>query len=447
MAPNGVHVQWVHEQLAVHLPDWVPFRQVIWQTEHTKKWQAQVDVVLGYNDGLRIVAMNHESIITKNGTQFAMRVLNSGKCFWVFDESNAYAKFSASRTKVALKLRDNATCRSILTGTPVGLGIEDLYTQLALLHPDILGFDSFYTFRNHFCEVEQVYGAPAGVKEITGYKNVNELQKKLHAHCIRKTAAECLDLPERTYSTRNVEMTAQQRKAYNDMLDDMLTELDNGAIVTAEQAIVRLMRLQQIVSGFIRDDEGVIHDIPNNRVQAAVDWAGQCNSKMVIWARFHRDIDNLRAAFAKMKPAWWDGRNTSTRAEEKQRFIEDPGCRVFIANQGAAGTGVDGLQYVSHEMLYYSNSFKAIERWQSEARLYRMGQAGTVSVTDLVARNTTDLKLRAVLKKRKATADMVLDTPISEILDPHGINAKEEVFNFIRDLAREDTVDDFLAAK
>ncbi len=106
----------------------------------------------------------------------------------------------------------------------------------------------------------------------------------------------------------------------------------------------------------------------------------------------------------------WDGRTgTEERAERKRRFINDPSCGAFIANPGSAGIGTDGLQINCRHMIFYSNTFKASERWQAEARLFRDGQKGTVNVLDLVSPGTIDTHLLRVLKHRKDIAEVALD--------------------------------------
>lgn len=441
MAPNGVHAQWILEQVPKQLPDWVPRKCVYWQPEKTKKFERLVQEVHDFEEGLRIFAINQEALITDRGEKFVLDILDKHLTFWVIDESGSIAKPSATRSKLSLKLAQRAEARAILDGTPVGVGMEDMFTPLEWLDPKILGFTSFYSARHHFCEMQQVFGAPAGTKEVTGYRNVSEFQKKMHAHCSRRTAEECLDLPDRIYSKRYVEFTSEQRRLYNEVLEESIAALESGEIVTAEQAVVRLIRLQQITCGFVKDENGVVHNIKNNRLSSTVDWAKQVTGKFIVWARFHQDIDNLSEALKDFNPVVWDGRTSGPdRIEAKRRFMEDSECLGFIANQGSAGTGVDGLQLVSHSMNYYSNSFKAKERWQSEARLHRMGQQGTVFVTDTVIRNSTDIKLLNILQKRKDTADMVLDTPLEEVLNEGATKQSEieAIFDFMRDLRNED---------
>lgn len=412
-APNNVHAQWIEEQLPVHLPDFVPHKAIIYKSEQTKKWQKQSEEVFDYQDGLRIFAMHHEALATDKGIAYMRRVLSSGKVYWAVDESSRAIKTAGSkRTKAALKLRDLAEYRRILDGTPTTRGVEDLFTQLKFLHDDVLGYSSFYTFRNRYCITQPIPGAPPGAVQIVGYRNLEELQQKMDAWSIRLTAAECLDLPERVYLTRPVELTAEQKRLYISMRDEFLAQLDDGTLITAEQAVVKLLRLQQIVCGHVKDENGVIHSVPTNRPQEALAAAEQANGKVVVWARFQHDIDLIADVFkrAKWSPVTWDGRTTNEeRRAAKQRFIHNSDCRAFIGNPSAAGIGLDGLQHASHTMIYYSNTFKASERWQSEARLFRDGQQGTVNVIDLVARGTVDNHILRTLKQRKDVATRVMD--------------------------------------
>jgi len=410
-APNGVHIQWIEEQLPIHLPDWVPYKATVYKSEQPQWLKRQFEDVFAFQDGLRIFAMHHDAFTTEKGVKFALRVLSSGRVLWCIDESSRKIKNAqAVRAKNTMKMRDLAPYRRELDGTPITKGIEDLYTPLRFLSDDVHGYSSFYTYRNRYCIEKPVPGAPTGVTQIVGYKNVEELQKRMDAWSLRLRSADCLDLPERTYANHYVELTPVQRKLYDEMKEDLITQLDSGATITAEQAVTKILRLQQIVCGHAKDDDGNIHSIPTNRHTEALAIANQIGDKVIVWARFHHDIDLLKSAFASWNPVTWDGRTSiEDRKAAKDRFISDNSCGAFIANPGSAGTGVDGLQKRCHSMIYYSNTFKASERWQSEARLFRDGQMGTVGIFDLIARGTIDVKILSALKNRQDIATMALD--------------------------------------
>jgi SNF2 family DNA or RNA helicase len=256
------------------------------------------------------------------------------------------------------------------------------------------------------------------VVKIVGYKNMQELQQRVDAYALRLRSADCLDLPERTYQVLPIQMTTEQKKVYDEMRKDALAEVEGGVVV-AEVAVVKLIRLQQILCGHVKDEDEVVHTLPQNRVEACADVMRNVDGKVIIWARFHHDIDLLVAALKEYNPVTWDGRtSTDERQMAKDRFIHDEECRLFIANPSAAGTGVDGLQHVSHTMIYYSNSFKASDRWQSEARLHRDGQKGTVNIIDLVVPNSLDGYILKALKHKKDVATAMVD--IREALEEQG---------------------------
>lgn len=410
-APNGVHLQWLTEAIPQHMPDFLKCSTWGYTATQTKKQLEAMEETFAHDTtkGLRVFSINKESCITPKGIKFLTRVLSSGKVFWIADESPFMKTPGAAVTKSHLKLAPLATARAILTGTPVGSGIENLYTQLKFLHTDVLGFNSFYTFKNRYCNEQQIPGAPIGAKRIVSYKHVEELKEKMNTYCLRKTAAECLDLKDPIYVSRYVDLTAEQKRVYVDLVEDTVAKIDSGEIVSADQTLTRLLRLQQIVNGFVKDVEGDIRVIDSNRHKAAYDFVEEAAGKVVVWARFHYDIDLLEDVLKKKNVVVWDGRrSTEEKMEAKRRFIEDKDCGVFLANQDSAGTGTDGLQHVSRSMLFYSNNFKATTRWQAESRLHRYGQPNSVVIGDLVAKGTVDVRILNILKLRKNTADMVL---------------------------------------
>src|SRR5690606_15226407 len=121
------------------------------------------------------------------------------------------------------------------------------------------------------------------------------------------------------------------------------------------------------------------------RINATLEWLGAEEGKAVIWTRFIADRKFLAEALAGagIQVAEYTG-SDNDRHNAKQSFISDPDTRVFLANPQSAGTGLDGLQTVCSQALYYSNSFAAIDRWQSEDRIDRRGMIGGSVYTDLI---------------------------------------------------------------
>jgi hypothetical protein len=83
--------------------------------------------------------------------------------------------------------------------------------------------------------------------------------------------------------------------------------------------------------------------------------------------------------------------------------------RWFVANPASAGTGTDGLQKVCQNAVYYSNSFNALDRWQSEDRIDRFGMIGPASFVDIIATRSIDRPILANLRAKKDMSDLTLD--------------------------------------
>lgn len=417
-APNGVHRQWIEEQLPLHMPDWVPYKALAYRSpsKRTKAWEHQAKEVLACNSThLRIITMHYEAFATKAGKEFAERVLMTGATKWDLDESTRIKTHNAQRTKAVLKLAPLAKCRGIASGAPITQGIEDLYSQLAFLHPDILGFNSFYSFRNFYCHTRPIPNAPYGAVQVTGYKNLEQLKHSLDGHTYRVTKADCLTLPEKIYMNRFVPLTPEQAKLYKQMKDDLITQLSNGTIVDAPSAIVQLMKLQQIICGFIIDETGKKHFLPNDRIQAAIDAVQEAQNKVIVWARFHADLHQLGEAFKKHEINFveYSGRVAQKQRDENlDNFKADQGIKVFLAQQQSGGTGLNLA--VADTAIYYSNDFNADTRWQSEDRIHRIGQRNNATYIDLISPGTIDTKILAALRKKKNVADNLLD--VKELL-------------------------------
>ena len=133
-------------------------------------------------------------------------------------------------------------------------------------------------------------------------------------------------------------------------------------------------------------------------------------TKIIIWCRFTADIHKGVSQFARLGTALslFGETEEKERIKVKERFIEDPEVDWLFANPAVAGTGLDGFQKVCSTMIYHSNSFKSVDRWQSEDRIHRAGTRHTCNYIDLVAANTIDRKILQNLQDKKDLAAMAL---------------------------------------
>jgi hypothetical protein len=419
LAPNGVHQQWVEQQVPIHMPDDIPHSAAAYAAYMRKAEKAVWDKATAYDAGLRILTFNIETLSAPRGVKLLENLMAGRRTMLVIDESVRIKDISAARTKNALALAKHATCRFIMSGAPVTQGIEDLFTQLKFLNTDILGYSSFYTFRDHFCTMGGFEG-----KSIVGYRNVDELVSRLELHSFRVTKNECLDLPAKIYVTREVELTDEQKVMYQSMQDQAFAAIKSGAIVDATNAMVKVLRLQQILSGFLNETDpsnpGVTtqHEFKSNRPKVGVDVVEEAQGKVIVWCRFHYDIVALTAEFKRRGIKWveYSGRvDDEGRSAAINAFMTDPTVKVFIGTARAGGTGLNLT--VANTMVYYSNDFSADTRWQSEDRIHRIGLKGTATYIDIVSRCTIDIRITQALRRKKGIANMALNE-LAELLAP-----------------------------
>ena len=407
LAPNGVHRQWIKEQIPDHFPTHIVHAKDWYESSKSKAVTKRLQDLKNYS-GLRILAQHIESLSHSSGFEFAEAFLKSGKkCLIILDESSRIKSASSIRTKNVIKLRDLASYRRIMSGTPITKGVEDLYSQFMFLDKNILGYSSFFTFKSRYCVMggfEQ--------RQIIGYRNVPELQRRIDGHAYRKTKEECLTLPEKIFVTREVEFTPEQKALYEQVKEEFLALLNDGTVVEMPLAIVRMLRLQQILSGhFPNPETQEMQYVPSNRTNALLEVLEESGeSKVIVWTRFKHDIDMISKALkdAGIGFVTYTGETSQNdRVAAIDNFRNDPSIKVFLGNPAAAGIGLNLT--VANVVVWYSMTFNLDEYLQANDRCHRIGQKWAVTYVTLVTPGSLDIKIAKALRNKKNIADTVLD--------------------------------------
>lgn len=408
VAPNNVHGQWIDEQIPIHMPDWLLYESVAYKASNKNTVKSMEKLLNSTDNTLKIIAFNIESLSNKKGVAAIHSFLIKYRCLLVIDESSRIKTPGSLRTKAALKLAGLAHYRRIMSGAPITKGYEDLYSQLKFLHPDVLGFGSFYTFRNYYC----IMGG-FEMREIVGYRPncIKELEAKMEAYSFRITKKECLTLPDKVYMTRFVDLTEEQKSIYKLLVDDFEAEI-NGGKINAPLAITKMLRMQQVICGHAVDDDEKIHDVPSNRLDVLIECVEEAQGKVIVWSRFIHDIKKISLAMNHKKirhRTYYGEVKQADREIGMKAFKEDPSVKVFLGQPASGGTGLN-LQEAT-TVIYYSNDFNADTRWQSEDRAHRIGQKNKVTYIDIIAKNSIDIKILQALRSKKNLADALLDNP------------------------------------
>jgi hypothetical protein len=399
---DGVHHQWVDSEIPIHMPEDVDWAAWSYTSSRNTKWKA---AVLESAAPMQILTVPLEALSSDKCRLFVEAFLSSRtRCMGIVDESHKIKNPSAKRSKYIQSLARKFKYRRIATGTDVTQGVQDLFSQMLFLHPNILGHKTFTGFRAEFCEVEPIYGAPRGAVKIVGYKNMDRLLGRVGSAVYRARKKDCLDLPEKTYQQISVPMSAEQARIYGELLSDMSTKI-NGTEINAPLAISLLSKLQQVTSGHIRDEQGAVHYIPSRKLEALIEKTHEVSGG-IIWARFVPDIELLQSAL--QAEGYRVGTYYGATPEDERRRVTTAGeVDWLVANPASAGTGVNLTHWST--AFYYSNSFSAADRWQSEDRIHRIGQPNQCLYVDFLSEGTVDEGVFHALRRKEAIAEMVRD--------------------------------------
>jgi non-specific serine/threonine protein kinase len=309
---------------------------------------------------------------------------------------------SAKRTNfINQELAPRAEFRRILSGLPTPKSPLDLYAQFEFLDPAIIGERNYWNFLHKYAITQRTnFGGTRPMTTIVvGYRNEDQLRKLIEPYSYRIEFRP--EIPS-TYSFREVTLTDEQRRIYDEMKKYATAKIEGSAHVTATIVIVQMLRLHQILMGHVVDEAGEVHDVKERRTDTLLDILADYNGKAIIWASYDRSIRRIAAAIAadygeEAVACFWGG-NATTREDDERRFKTDPRCRFMIATPDSGGRGRtwDGANLV----VYYSSKNNLEHREQSEQRAQNVGKAAGVDYIDLVAPNTVDGVIIKALREK-----------------------------------------------
>lgn len=188
------------------------------------------------------------------------------KTLLVLDESSFVKNWQAQQTKACVRLRRACGRVVLLNGTPIFYSPMDLFAQGNLLDRSVLDCPYVTHFKARYAIQEAVLGyggkaltGPRGqvIQRISGWTNLEDLQRRFARCTVRRLQKDCLDLPPKLDSVvLTATLTPETWRAYKDMRDELCVWLKNGHVAMSATAAMRVMRLAQITSGFLGGIEG-----------------------------------------------------------------------------------------------------------------------------------------------------------------------------------------------
>jgi SNF2 family DNA or RNA helicase len=294
-----------------------------------------------------------------------------------------------------------------------------LYSQCNFLNEELLDGGSYYAFRNRYAIMKNHNFGGRRVQLIVAYQKLDELASILKDFSYRVLKEECLDLPPKVYIKREIELSKDQLQAYSTMKSAALALL-KGKMATAPHVLTQMMRLHQITCGHLKNDDGTITEIKNNRIKELLKVLEDTNGKVIIWANYIHDIENIVKAISTAKDEdqqliygsksvvqYYGGTSTADRADAITKFQDlNSEVKFFVGNAQTAGYGI--TLTAASTVIYYSNGYDLEKRLQSEDRAHRIGQEKSVTYIDFIAPKTVDEKIVKALRNKINIASQVM---------------------------------------
>jgi SNF2 family DNA or RNA helicase len=427
IAPPGVERNWNTDELPTHMPPDIALemRTEVFSSKRKgakdHKWRMES---LRKHKGLAVLLINYDAFMTEVGKNTVWKFLRDRRCLYVLDESHSIKSPGAKRTISTVRSSIYAPYRRILTGTPMAKGPFDLYSQIRFLDGDFWkrkGIDGAVAFRQFFgewitrSEWKQLHHYDPGYDKFIGYKNLDLLKEWLSEITDRVTKDEVLDLPPKLYQKKYVEMNKEQEAVYNQLKEEFYYEFEDGHVVDAELAMTRLLRFQQVLCGYLpgeKDEPVRMISKTNPRIEAMEEIRDVTGHPTIVWARFRKDVDQIMDLLGP-KACRYDGMIDEDTAERHKLGFQHGEYDWFV---GTAQKGGPGLTlHRAKQVIYYSNSFKLIDRLQSEDRAHRAGMDNNpVNYIDLVVPGTVDERIVQNLRDKVEVASIITGDKLKE---------------------------------
>ena len=324
-----------------------------------------------------VIVVNHESFWREPFATFTMRTapdfLGVDECHRAKDPKG---KFSGFLTRLA------PHCEHVLglTGTLMPHSPLDVFAQYRFLDTGIFGY-SFNRFRMRYA----VMGG-FECREVVGWQNQEDLHDKIHSIAFFVTKGEALDLPEEITSPRYCELEPKAAKAYKALETDFYAQVDDGEI-TVTNALVKMLRLQQLTSGFMKlDRTDDILPISTAKSGLLHDLLEETPGPIVVYARFVHDLEIISEATTALELTYHEvsGRARDLTPDATMR----PDTDVLGVQIQAGSLGIDLTR--ASTALYYSPGNNRGDFEQSKARLHREPQINKVTFIPLIVKGTLD---------------------------------------------------------
>lgn len=338
------------------------------------------------NIDANIYVMNYESFkILKN----EIRKKNF-QCM-IVDESSVMKNMKSQITTDILSCIDFIPRRYVLSGCPTPNHNLEIFPQIKFCNPDMfgnnyLGFQASYFHQN--LENPHIWYQTQDDKD--------KFFRKLSEGSVFVSKEDCVDLPDKIFSIKEFNLEKEQKKYYNDILNDIREHINEWSKF---EFTAKLMKLREVVSGFVIQKDGSVSDFKTNKDSILEDTLCEIGDKQVIiWCQFIHEIEKLAEKFGGVALT-----SKTKNRDDVIRSFKNGDIKLLFTHPKLLGKGATFTNCTYN--IYYSLSFSYEEFKQSQDRIHRIGQTNKCTYIILQGKNTIDQKIYNCLQRKGNAVD------------------------------------------
>ena len=343
---------------------------------------------------------------------------------FILDESSKIKSPRARRTRSVVELCSGIPYGLELTGAAYLGNPVDLFSQFLALDTSVYGA-SLYSFEDKYITFRKMpFGRiPVGVKDL------KDLKERAYFIAYSKQKKDCLDLPEKIYVTRNVELNIEQSLWYKNIVEKVVNNNNNDirCSMKVQGILSEIEKLRQLSSGFLYLDDGSTEFIGSPKYQEVLDVVEESNAKFLIWCVHRFPIRYLLGILAKegISAKELSSHVSEAVREETIKDFKTGSLRVLVLSLQSECRGLDLTSNTEVNSIYFESSYNYDERVQSENRQHRIGMTGSATYVDIVTEDTIEEGILKVLGHKGSISEYIADYGVQDFIGS-GAKVKSE---------------------
>ena len=338
------------------------------------------------NSNADIYIMNYESFkILKN------EIRDSNFDCLIVDESSVMKNMTSQITSDILEMITVIPHRYVLSGCPTPNHNAEIFPQMKLVDNELFGNNHYGFLAKYFT---QDMADPH--RWFQTNENKNAYYNRLSEKSVFLTKDDCVDLPEKTFEIKRIDMGSEQKKYYLDMIRDIKDNINSWSKF---EFTAKLMKLREILSGFVINKDETITDFDTEKdkiLQQSIEEIG--DKPVIVWCQFIHEIDRLAEKF--------NGVALTSKTKNRDDIIRDfknGKIKLMFTHPQLLGKGLTFTN--CNYNIYYSLSFSYEDFKQSQDRIHRIGQTSKCTYIILQMKNTIDERIYNCLKRKGNAVD------------------------------------------